>query len=196
MSVKTGLKIFNMKVLPVATYCLREISPFLSLANLLQLDIVKSLFLKRLLGLPRNASATLAHELAETPFMIEELASALAIREDVRQGYCQTLDERRLAFCVQRFTDGPAFKTREWSRPMASNRHFVTAYTSHGFHHLICNDPEFHSIGQDCVCHICGQEAIERYHATECPAIPQNCSLSEIFKLLCSETQQNATGLQ
>ena len=67
----------------------------------------------------------------------------------------QKLEEKRLAFCEQRFTDGPAFKTREWSRPLASNRHFVAAYTCHGFHHLICKDPEFYAIGQDCTCHIC-----------------------------------------
>ena len=196
VSVETGLKLFNIKVFPVITYCLREIAPFISAPNLQDLDIVFSAFLKRLLGLPRNASATLCHELLETPFLAEHLLNDLDLGADAVEQYILNITERRGSFEEQDYRAGPAFQTTAWRRCMQKNRHWIMSFTAHGFHHLICTSTAFHAPCPDCCCMICGAENIGRYHVFTCPNLPPDLPLQTFHSYIVRLTQPPATDLQ
>ena len=185
LSIHAGLSLFSIRVLPVLSYGLQCIAPRLSLTHLVELDVVQSLYLKRLLGLPKHSSATLAHELTGRPFLMEGLlADGLSVREAVALEYSAHVDERRTSFAEANYTEGPAFMSEEWKGPLQSNRHWVTSFTAHGFHQLWCSDTEFHEAGPDCLCAYCNTPTADRYHLLSCSFIPSNLSLNSIFALL------------
>ena len=184
LSVRAGLSLFNLKVFPVLSYGLKSIAGRLSAANLLDMDVALSLFLKKLLALPRHASATLAHELAGVPFLVEGLLLDLPLSPAAVEKYRASVSERRQRFRAAKYTEGPAFRCDEWKGSMQKNRHWITSFTAHGFHHLWCTDADFHDVGPGCMCAYCGDEVQGRYHALDCPFIPPNLSLSQIHSLL------------
>lgn len=184
VSVKTALKLFNIKVLPVLSYGLKEIGPRLDARHLLQLDTVFSAYLKRVLGLARGASATLCHALVDLPFLSEQMLDSIGPSLEEKEIYKQTIESKRMSFVVANYTEGPAFKNNDWSGPMYKNRHWILSMTAHGFHHHICQFPDFHSPGPCCKCSFCDSENIGRYHALECPNLPPGLSIPEIVKLL------------
>ena len=70
---KTAMNIFMIKIAPIMAYGMTAIAPFLTFENLKEIDKVKSTFLKRVLGLPRNAPSTLAHELLGEKTLVQQL---------------------------------------------------------------------------------------------------------------------------
>ena len=140
VDLNTASRVFNMKVFLVLAYCLREIGPRLSAPNLHQLEIVYSAFLKSVLCLSRNVSATLCHELVGTPFLMESMLECINVKDPERTRYLTNLEKRRLALASQNYTEGPAFKSRAWAGSLQKNRHWITAFTAYGFNHLLCSD--------------------------------------------------------
>ena len=67
------MKLFEAKIRPIVTYALHLIAPYLTSANLAQLDIVKNLFLKRALCLPPHSPNNVVYQLCETKRFCEEL---------------------------------------------------------------------------------------------------------------------------
>ena len=184
VSVKTALKLFNIKVFPVLSYGLKEIGPFLGARHFLQLDTVFSAFLKRTLGLALGASATLCHALVDVPFLSQQIIESLGPSIPEQRRYEEAIESKWMSFVEANYTEGPAFKNKDWTGPMYKNRHWVTAMTAHGFHHLICSNPDFHSPNDECECCYCNSEQIGLYHTLECPNLPPALSIPEIVKLL------------
>jgi hypothetical protein len=73
LSLNVALEVFRLKIAPSAAYGIRQIWRSLSLADLQIIDGVKTLFLKRLLGVSKFSSNTLVYLIASTPTLIEEL---------------------------------------------------------------------------------------------------------------------------
>ena len=170
VSLDCALKIFHMKIMPSITYCLDIISPRLTLPQLLDLDKIKSAFLKKTLGLHISASATLAHELAGClPLCLDLKHKNFQFDPRVWEGYLEQREERGINFCID-YGTGPAFKFGEWKRAHQKNRHFYTRATSHGFHHRLCSFQNCFSPDlETCTCVLCGRNA-GLHHIEECPA--------------------------
>jgi hypothetical protein len=184
VSVKTALKLFNIKVFPVLSYGLKEIGPFLGASHFLQLDTVFSAYLKRMLGLARGASATLCHALVDMPFLSEQIMESIGPSLSEQQNYNEIIESKWMSFVEANYTEGPAFKKKDWTGPMQKNRHWVASMTAHGFHHLICICPDFHSPNSKCKCCFCDSTGIGRYHTLECPNLPPALSIPELVNLL------------
>jgi hypothetical protein len=168
-SVSTALKIFEMKVLPILTYGYSSISTYLTWKQMVEMDRAKTLFLKRALRLPKNASATLCLHLCDTPALFIDLKNrGLDLAEEQWAQYEQHRREREGEFDNEAFVEGPAFQDQQWKRASQRHRHAYTRMTAHGFHHKICETPGYHDRSQTCRCRLCRESAVNRFHALTC----------------------------
>ena len=179
LSIKAGIKIFNMRIRPIMMYALHSFSNRLTLNNLIELDRVKSAFLKKLLLIPKFSSVTLTHELCGEERFTQDLISKgdISLKEEIQQVYQEYIEEKGMEFVTQRYTDGPAFNSYSWKDTLAS-RHIVTGFTAHGFHHLWCAMKGFHNLDESCICKFCKSTDNNRLHGISCPTISGN-TLSE-----------------
>lgn len=171
VSVETGLKIFNMKIAPILTYALSEISCFLSLAQLKTIDQIKATFVKKLIGVHISASSTLALKIAEIGSFTEDLKTKYRFDPDVIQEYETMRVAKTNELLQNRFLEGPAFLCKVWKMSNQSNRHLLTRCTVHGFHHFLCSKTRCYVPEATCICINCGQRASERYHILSCQNI-------------------------
>ena len=171
-SLKTAKKIFNMKIRPIVEYSLRGIAQFLTVANLHELDKVKSAFFKKALGLHSSASSTFALGLCDESQYCEELVKGgFDFKRQVISEYREDIEERVWRNITERFTDGPAFLTSDWKDFGRKDRHVLTRTTYHGFHHRLCVDMCYSPVPEEatCICRLCLQPA-PRLHILACPA--------------------------
>uniref|UniRef100_A0A8D8QX06 Uncharacterized protein n=1 Tax=Cacopsylla melanoneura TaxID=428564 RepID=A0A8D8QX06_9HEMI len=103
--------------------------------------------------------------------------------------YKEIVERKNMQFVINNYTDGPAFKCNIWKNNNQTNRHIITRYTSHGFHHLICTKKEYHTEYDGCICKICKLVIQERYHIDQ--HINQDTSLTSFITLLLSRTPQS-----
>src|SRR5215469_8931717 len=79
LSVETGLKLFHLKIAPIATYGLALIWKYLTLENLRTLDRVKCVYLKRLLSVSPFTRNRYAYLMANCPTFIEEVKCTFSL---------------------------------------------------------------------------------------------------------------------
>ena len=169
VSLICAIRIFDMKIKPMITYCLDLISEHLTFNHLVELDKTKSMFLKRALSVHSSASSTLIHELVETSFLCEELHDAgnFVFAQEVWTSYRNYRSERRESFRNTYGIKGPAFQFQDWKKNNQKNRHWYTRATAHGFHHLLCISWKCFQPSTDCKCILCFLPA-EMYHINDC----------------------------
>ena len=172
VSIKTAIKIFNMRIKPIVIYSLSSFSRFLTLNNILKLDRIKSLYLKKTLLLPKHTTVTLVHELCSQRRLIEGLIhdGLVDLKRKVRRDYLSFVEEKAMEFVVANYTDGPAFQTHLWKESI-SLRYQVVGFTAHGFHHLWCENKAFHSHKNNCICRFCRAPNTERLHGLTCTKV-------------------------
>jgi sorting nexin-29 len=168
LSLTTAVKIFDMKIRPILEYGLVEISPFLTLPQLVNLDRVKCAFLKKALGLPKNASNTLVLRMCEQRSLVEDLVSRLTIDPDVWVSYADQRRDKSARIDNGGFNGGPAFTQQRWKEANQKDRHVITRTTVHGFHHKICTTDLYHDPVESCRCKLCNGNAGDRYHILGC----------------------------
>jgi Reverse transcriptase (RNA-dependent DNA polymerase)/Endonuclease-reverse transcriptase len=167
LSLKTAIKLFNMKVSPVASYGIEVVWPYLSLTDFENLEKVKSNYLKRALCLSKYTKNRLVYELTGEKFFINELQAQFNL--PITENYLKFINkriEKSENICLS-FYNAFAFKDQKWKEPNRRNRHVVTRFAVHGFHHIVCSTKEFHESNKDCKCKLCG-ERCEQYHLLEC----------------------------
>jgi hypothetical protein len=167
LSLPTALKLFDLKVAPIATYALTVIWKYLSVRDLLSLDRVKTAFLKRAMCLARNSRNRLVYLLAGCPTLVEQVRTMFQLEETSAYVDFMKLRSDRLAEVDLDFYVTPAMLDMSWKEALFSSRHAYTRYSIHGFHHLICTKRHFHYAEMDCVCVNCGRICTQ-YHLLLC----------------------------
>ncbi|KAG1686337.1 Rotatin [Nymphon striatum] len=111
LSIPTAITIFTLKILPIITYCLETLAPFLKLPHLKELDKTKSKYLKKALCLHTSSSSTMAHHLVEEKFLTETLTEnpKFKFNKSVIEEYRKFRKERNLNFTSENYIEGPAF---------------------------------------------------------------------------------------
>lgn len=171
LSITAGNFLFNIKIKPIIFYGIHIISNISQISSLLEIDKVKSAFIKRLLGVHYTTSSTLCHHLIQTKTLSIEICPNLQIEEIVKAEYLQTIENKNLKFCIDNYTESFAFEKPFWKAANVNSRSTVCRYTSHGFHYLICSSQTFHQYQAECVCKMCKQKCNTRYHITNCGQI-------------------------
>lgn len=166
ISLNCADKIFHMKIWPIITYCFNVLAADLTEKHLHQLDKTKAFFYKKLLCLHKCTSNTLVFHMANVKRLGEEIIEKYQSTMDVIEikKYKDTIEEKNLLFCTEKYTDGPAFTGDNWKNYCQENRHLITRYTAHGFHNKICSKKEYHLDYNDCICTLCNHPIVHRYH--------------------------------
>jgi hypothetical protein len=170
LSLRTAMRLFDLKVAPCATYGIREIWEHLSTANLNDLEQVKANFLKRTLGVAKNTRNRLVYLLAGETTMIERMVKIMGLsRTEAYEKFLKQWEEKFADINVE-FLDTDAMKREDWKRPLYNRRHTICREAVHGFHHYFCSRPTFHEADENCVCRLCDQKC-EQYHFGRCADI-------------------------
>ena len=178
LSLRTALALFDIKVAPVASYGIQVIWKHLSSLQLEKLDRIKPAFLKRALGLHRSALNRYVYLLSDTPLFAEDLKRRFNL--PCTPAYLDFISawETKMAEIDPNFYRTGALVTETWKLAGRTNRHVLTRFAVHGFHHVLCGTGGFHSPSDTCICMRCGEMCV-KYHATECSAVQSLGSLSE-----------------
>lgn len=179
VSLKTAVSLFNIKVAPVASFGVELIWEDLSKSNLSLLDRVKAAYLKRCLKLHSSTRNRLVYLMADTPLFTEELKKRFKLPStDAFDSYIRDWEQKFAEMDPEFFQTG-AMKNSEWKGPQRENRHVITRYAAHGFHHLMCTLDGHHTPNELCVCKKCN-ESCDTYHATRCRNVMSINSLSKM----------------
>jgi hypothetical protein len=175
LSIDTALKLFDIKVAPIATYGLTLIWESLTVENLRTLDRVKCAFLKRLLGVSLYSRNRLVYLIVGCPTFIEEIKRVFLL--PVTPAYSSFLQEYDTKFAEidPAFYLTPVMMQQQWRQPMVTHRHVLTRHGVHGFHHKICTNQVFHEASINCICMFCGNLCLQ-YHFLSCPSNPLTLS--------------------
>ena len=177
LSVETAIRLFDLKIAPIASYGVSIIWNDLTAACFEDLNRLKAAYLKRVLGLHRTARNRLAYLLVDTPLFSEELRSrfdqpATPCDSDSLASWEQKFDE-----IDPEFYNTGAMQDGAWKGLNRQNRHIVTRYAVHGFHHSLCGTTGYHEPNEACRCIRCGLRCT-KYHASLCPQVPSIGSLA------------------
>lgn len=167
LSLDTIHKIYYLKIWPIMTYSFNILAKDLTCQHLFELDKVKSKFYKKALGVHKNTSNTLVLHMAETERMGQEVIKKFGIKEEHIEEYLKKVEEKNMIFVNGNYTDGPIFRTNIWKKHGQSNRHIISRFTVHGFHHLICNNKSYHINFETCKCMLCNENITDRYHMNQ-----------------------------
>jgi len=168
LSMRTVLALFNIKVASVASYGIEITWEKLTVAQLRQLDGVKLSYLKRALGVHRNARNRLVYLLCRTEPFCVELRDRFDLPETPAFLSVLATHRRKLVEVEPDFFDTPAMRQEDWREPLAEQRSLLCRHAVHGFHGELCEAAGFHDPRDSCVCRHCG-EPCPRYHLLSCP---------------------------
>ena len=163
LSVETALRLFHLKISPIACYAITIIWTRLNAANLKRLEAVKTTYLRRALRIPRWTRSRIVYHLSNTDFFIREIAAKYNLPHT--PAYEAHIRERseKAEDIDQSFLLTPAMNTDEWKNPNFPLRHVFTRMAAHGFHYRICNQKGFHHASNQCLCTLCNQTC-GQYH--------------------------------
>jgi hypothetical protein len=167
LSVKTALALFDMKIAPIAWYGIQLLWGKLGLANLEALDRVKPAYLKRVLRLHTSTRNRYTYLLCETPLFVEQIRKQFALPETPAYLDFITQYENKMAEVDPTFYTTGAMINTNWKGTGRKNRHIMTRFAIHGFHHLICQTNTYHEPCNTCICKYC-DNLCTKYHGNEC----------------------------
>lgn len=168
LSISCALKLFDLKIRPIACYGIEHIWNALSVKSLSMLDKVKTLFLKRALGVSRFSRNRYVYLLCDTQPMCVEVISALDLPRTAAYTAQLADIERKQINVEQEFFETPAMQQTAWKEANCSTRHATTRFAVHGFHHVSCLRRHFHEPSEECRCRLCGNPH-SKYHLLVCP---------------------------
>jgi hypothetical protein len=79
LSIQTAIKLFDLKVSPIASYAIEEIWPFLSKNDLHKLELVKMRYFKRVLVLSKYNRSRFVYAMFEIYLCVSELKLKFAL---------------------------------------------------------------------------------------------------------------------
>jgi hypothetical protein len=156
LSLTTAIRLFQLKVNPVATYGLENIWVHLKKRQLERLEKLKATFLKRAVCLSKYTPSRLVYELTREVPCVEELRLESLL--PATPAYVELLQELQVkkAKIWEEFYTTDSMINREWTQGGYELRHVMTRLSVHGFHHRLCQAKSFHEPGPECVCIRCG----------------------------------------
>jgi hypothetical protein len=181
LSVDTAVKLFDLKISPIASYAIEAIWPFLSASDFEKLEKVKTRFFKKVLGLSKYTRSRFVYELLDTDLFMHDLKQKFSLNETI--AFNSFFEERllnKLNICDE-FYETETMNNLKWKNALFADRHVFTRFACHGFHHLFCKNQSFHFEAENkCICKFCGLMC-RQYHIMTCSE--KKMSLREAAKL-------------
>ena len=168
LSVDAALKLFDLKLEPIACYGIEHVWPALTCTSLRALDSVKAAYLKRTLGVSRLTRSRLIYLMTDTqPLSVDLFKTGQFDRTEAYTRHVEELNRKQIEVPVD-FFGTPAMTTETWKESHSDTRHAITRYSSHGFHHIICKTKHFREASEQCICKQCEETHIGVYHLLNC----------------------------
>jgi hypothetical protein len=167
LALTTAMRLFDLKISPVATYCIKTIWNYLSPKQIETIDKVKATFLKRALCLPRNARNRIVYTIAGTATFAEDIVKKFELPQTESYKMFLENQENKLAEIDPKIYGTPALVEDNWKSSLQENRHVHTRFALHGYHHIYCDTRQFHEVDDLCRCRLCHQKC-DRYHLQIC----------------------------
>jgi len=89
---------------------------------------------------------------------------------------------KKLSDVAPKFFDSPAMENDAWKQSNRANRHIVVKFSTHGYHHVICETRHFHDVNENCVCKLCGDKC-DLYHAGEFRNVGSLSQLEKLYRM-------------
>ena len=170
LSLNTALALFDLKISPTACYGIPLIWDSLTVNQLERLDRVKPSFLKRALGLHISSPNRKVYLLCSTPLFVEQLVQRFQLSKTVAYRKFIERYEEKMAELEPEFFTTRAMTNDTWKGVNRTNRHAVTRFAIHGYHHMLCQVQGHHAPDDRCVCMRCG-EGCSLYHGMNCAGV-------------------------
>lgn len=181
LSMETALKLFDLKVSPIASYGIEIIWPHLTIMDLENIERVKSRYLKRVMGLSKYNRSRYVYELADTDLFVSDLKIKFSLPDT--QAYVKFYERKCMnkLEIVDEFYETETMLNLNWQRAMFSDRSVFTRFACHGYHYVFCNNKKFHAEATpSCKCLYCNN-LCTKYHILECQI--KRLSLREASKI-------------
>lgn len=178
LSLHAALRIFDMKVVPVASYGIELIWPFLSKNDLKHLERVKPTFLKRAMSLHISTPSRLVYRLADTNWLVKDLKARFSLPNSAAYEAFTAERAAKDSEIPLEFFETVAMTSNSWKAINIATRHATLRYAVHGFHHLVCTNQARHQANDTCICKYCHSEC-ELYHAGTCGPAPSLTNLAK-----------------
>jgi len=169
LSVVTALKLFDLKIAPIASYGIQLTWDILTTAQLGRLESVKATFLKRVLCVYKKSKSRYVYLLTGAEYFVIELKERFNLPETDAYKKFKSIREQKVKEIDPEFYNTRAMSDpdKSWALPEQKERHVATRFAVHGFHHFLCNNNEFHDVSDKCLCKLCGN-ACSTYHVIHC----------------------------
>ena len=156
------LKLFTIKVAPIAIYGIQLIWNHLMYSNLKRLEGVKTPCLKRMLCVSKYTPTRIKYILANTTFFIEDMMAAHHLVPTLQS--TRFLEDRRQKSrnIDQGLLNTPAMTSSEWKEANYLLHHLYTRVAAHGQHHQGIPQPQ-----RTMQCTLCGG-LCNMYHIIKC----------------------------
>jgi len=167
LSLETALKLFHIKVAPVASYGIEVIWSHLKHSSFKLLETVKTRYLKKAMCLSKFNKSRYVYFLADTTLFVEELRMKFNLPETEAYKRFYQENVNNVLNVNQEFFKTEGMINDVWKRPNFEKRHVYTRFSCHGFHFLICKNKEFHDADEKCICELCNEKC-GQYHLKSC----------------------------
>ena len=167
LSLATVIKLFDLKIAPIASYGIQVVWRHLSQIQLEELGKLKTALLKIALCLHRSARNRLVLQLTNTRPLSLDLQEKYGL-PDTEASVRQTERwKRKNAYIDPGFFLNPAMISDAWKAPQFRSRHKYTRGATHGSHFEICSRSHSHEIDCTCICKYCRGNC-DLYHFYSC----------------------------
>jgi hypothetical protein len=167
LNLETAITLFRCKIMPIIMYRIEIIWPHLTEKNLSALERIKSLYIKRAIGVANTTRSRLVYLLAQEKFLIEDLRTRVQLPNTrASEKLLATLNTKREEM-PQDFYGTGAMINRSWTAGNFEMRHVLTRLAVQDFHHAICKNNSYYEPVEMCECVLCGQ-ICGKYHIELC----------------------------
>ena len=173
LSVNTAIKLFYLKIAPIVTYGIELVWKHLLLSDLLLFDRVLATYLKRVLSVSVMTRNRYVFLMAACDTFVERIKRQFSLSHTAAYADYLHLYDEKYALIEPEFFLTRAMTVASWRGPHQGDRHVVTRYAAHGFHHTMCVTQLFHDPVESCICRFCSSRCT-KYHFLACTMNPHN----------------------
>jgi Reverse transcriptase (RNA-dependent DNA polymerase) len=193
LSTDAAIRLFFIKVAPIASFGIAVAWPYLTLTDLRQLNMVFDSYLKRMLSVHKSSKNRIIHFILAAGSFVEYLHSTFNLPYTAAFGaLLQERDEKQK--CLPENLEQVLHTIpNRWRNPLQDDRHIFTRFLMHGFHFKYCSRADFHEASDTCVCKFCG-DLCEFYHYFSCASTPFQTFAELADHKYPINTRQNASN--
>jgi len=140
LSTTTAMALFQNVITPIVTYGIEIVWEKLTVKDLERIGKVKASFMKRVMGVGMNAPSRMAYLLMGELFFIEEIRlSGMLPTTKPYQDLLKNWIRKREEVDIE-FYGTSAMIDKNWKKANQGQRHVVTRFAVHEFHHKLCKN--------------------------------------------------------